>query len=90
MELLGGLEGPGCGTAGTLAVCLLTAVGVSYGLSLWFALGLCGWQLRRPLVLVLESVGGTAGWLPALVAVGLANLRCIRQYHAAIHSGAGH
>ena len=56
------------------------------GLLLAFVVG----RLRRPLVLVLESVGGTAGWLPALVAVGLANLRCIRQYHAAIHSGAGH
>ena len=56
------------------------------GLLLAFVVG----RLRRLLVLVLESVGGTAGWLPPLVAVGLVNLRCIRQYHAAIHSGAGH
>ena len=46
-ELLGGLEGPGCGTAGTLAICLLAATGASYGLGLWFAFGLCGWAARK-------------------------------------------
>ena len=46
--------------------------------------------LERLLVLALGWVGGTAGWLPALVVVDQVSLRCILQYHAVIHNGAGH
>ena len=44
--------------------------------------------LERLLVLALGWVGGTAGWLPALVVVDQASLRCILQNHAAIHNEA--
>ena len=46
--------------------------------------------LERLLVLALGWVGGTAGWLPALVVVDQASLRCILKYHAVIHNEAGH
>ena len=46
--------------------------------------------LERLLVLALGWVGGTAGWLPALVVVDQVSLRCILQYHAVIHNEAGH